>query len=292
MAKKLYWLKLKKDFFNDKEVKKLRRIAGGDLYIIIYLKLLLLSLENEGIIYFDGVEDNFEDEMSLVIDEAYENIKFTVTYLIKRGLMIQLSNDQYEMTEARSMTLSESESAERVRRHRQRLSTNTLQCNDKALQLGYIVQNCNTEIEIDIEKDKESISNDIPKKVCDIDFNSFLVFWNHYADEYQLSKINSLTDSRKRKIRTRMLNDKDFVNNLGKAINAISESKFLLGKNGSRGWKVNFDWLIENDTNYLKVLEGSYSDGKAKESELWDAISEHETKQRAADEYIRKTAAR
>ena len=42
MAKKYYWLKLKKDFFNSKEMKKLRRIAGGDTYTVIYLKMQLV----------------------------------------------------------------------------------------------------------------------------------------------------------------------------------------------------------------------------------------------------------
>ena len=37
-TKKYYWLKLKDDFFNSREIKKLRRIAGGDTYTIIYLK--------------------------------------------------------------------------------------------------------------------------------------------------------------------------------------------------------------------------------------------------------------
>ena len=30
--KKYYWLKLKEDFFRQKEIKKLRKIAGGDTY--------------------------------------------------------------------------------------------------------------------------------------------------------------------------------------------------------------------------------------------------------------------
>ena len=46
-SKKYYWLKLKNDFFTSKEMKKLRKIAGGDTYTIIYLKLQLLSLQNE-----------------------------------------------------------------------------------------------------------------------------------------------------------------------------------------------------------------------------------------------------
>ncbi len=57
--KKFYWLKLHKDFFKSKEMKKLRRVAGGDTYTIIYLKLQLLSLENDGHLYFDGIDDSF-----------------------------------------------------------------------------------------------------------------------------------------------------------------------------------------------------------------------------------------
>ena len=35
MAKKYFWLKLKKVFFRDKAIKKLRSIAGGDTYTIL-----------------------------------------------------------------------------------------------------------------------------------------------------------------------------------------------------------------------------------------------------------------
>ena len=45
-AKKYYWLKLMKDFFTQPKIKKLRKIAGGDTYTIIYLKLQLLSIHS------------------------------------------------------------------------------------------------------------------------------------------------------------------------------------------------------------------------------------------------------
>ena len=48
MAKRYYWLKLKADWFSDKRIKKLRSIAGGDTHTIIYLKMMLLSLKDEG----------------------------------------------------------------------------------------------------------------------------------------------------------------------------------------------------------------------------------------------------
>ena len=43
--KRYYWLKLKDDFFRQPKIKKLRQIAGGDTYTVIYLKLQLLSLQ-------------------------------------------------------------------------------------------------------------------------------------------------------------------------------------------------------------------------------------------------------
>ena len=64
-TKRYYWIKLKQDFFGQKEIKKLRKLPGGDTLTIIFLKLQLLSLNNNGIIYFDGIENSFEKEIAL-----------------------------------------------------------------------------------------------------------------------------------------------------------------------------------------------------------------------------------
>lgn len=86
MKKKYYWLKLKSDFFTSRAMKKLRRIAGGDTYTVIYLKLQLLSLKDEGLLYYEGVEPTFYEEMALALDEDTENIKNTIETLIDIGL--------------------------------------------------------------------------------------------------------------------------------------------------------------------------------------------------------------
>ena len=67
MAKKYYWLKLKNNFFSQPKIKKLRKIAGGDTYTIIYLKMQLYSLEDDGKLYFDGIEEDFVEEMLAAI---------------------------------------------------------------------------------------------------------------------------------------------------------------------------------------------------------------------------------
>ena len=84
MSKRYYWLKLKEDFFEQRVIKKLRKIAGGDTYTIIYLKLQLLAMKNDGKLVFENVEDDFASEMALELDEDVENVKVTLMYLEKK----------------------------------------------------------------------------------------------------------------------------------------------------------------------------------------------------------------
>ena len=48
--KRYYWLKLQDGFFTSKRIKKLRRLAGGDTYTIIYLKMQLLAMKTDGVL--------------------------------------------------------------------------------------------------------------------------------------------------------------------------------------------------------------------------------------------------
>lgn len=120
MSKKYYWLKLKEDFFRDKKIKKLRNIAGGDTYTIIYLKMQLLSLKNEGKLYFENVEDSFIEEVALEIDEKIEDVKVCVLYLIKTGLIEVVDESEYVLKQTQECIGSDSESKDRVREFRKR----------------------------------------------------------------------------------------------------------------------------------------------------------------------------
>ena len=142
--KKYYWLKLKDDFFRDKKMKKLRNIAGGGTYTIIYLKMQLLSLKNSGVLIFENVEDTFEEEIALEIDEKVEDVKVCLLYLEKTGLL-ECKDNEYVLPQTIDCIGSETAVAERVRRSRERKKQiEALHCNSSET-------NCNTEI--DIEKD-------------------------------------------------------------------------------------------------------------------------------------------
>lgn len=149
MGKRYYWLKLPEGFFRQKPIKKLRKIAGGDTYTIIYLKMLLIAMKQDGKIYFEGVEDDFYEELALELDEDSENVKVTVLFLIRQGLMELVDETEYRLTECDKMVGSESASAERVRKHREQKA---LQCNTNVTGVKRIG---NVEIEKEIEKDKD-----------------------------------------------------------------------------------------------------------------------------------------
>lgn len=148
MAKKYYWLRLKEDFFNSKEIKKLRKIAGGDTYTIIYLKLMLLSLRDEGRVFFDLIEDTFAAELALEIDEDAENVRVTLLYLIKVGLMQEVNDNEIYLTQIPELVGSETDKAELMRRRRA-----TLKNGNNVTEALPPVTKCYTEI--DIEKEKE-----------------------------------------------------------------------------------------------------------------------------------------
>ena len=143
--KRYYWLKLMKDFFTNPKIKKLRKLAGGDTFTIIYLKLQLLSLDNEGVLIFQGIENTFEEEMALTIDEDVENVSVTLNYLISQNLMEVLNETEYLLTETQCLIGSESSVTKRVRKHREQ----------KALHCNTSETICNTEIEKELEIDKE-----------------------------------------------------------------------------------------------------------------------------------------
>ena len=140
--KRYFWLKLHKDFFQRKEIKRLRKIAGGDTYTIIYLKMLLRSIMSEGKLYFDGLEENFSSELALDLDESEENVQITVTYLLNSGLLEMRSEDEYYLPDTKNSTGCETAVAARVRRHRDKKKA--LQCNADVTQVKHL---CNGEIE-------------------------------------------------------------------------------------------------------------------------------------------------
>ena len=104
--------------FRQKEIKKLRRIPGGDTYTIIYQKMLLLSLETGGRLYYEGVEEDFASELAIDIDEDVEAVKITIQFLMANNILFQNNVVEFELLTAHEMTGSETDAARRKRKSR------------------------------------------------------------------------------------------------------------------------------------------------------------------------------
>ena len=150
--KRYYWLKLKDDFFDSRKMKKLRKVAGGDTYTIIYLKLQLLSINNEGVIEFEGTDEDIYHQLALDIDEEIDDIKMTLAFCNANDLIEYVDDDVF-LSEVPALIGSETASTRRSRKHRRKQKA--LQSNGQALQCNTNATKCNTEQEQDIEQEQE-----------------------------------------------------------------------------------------------------------------------------------------
>lgn len=250
MAKKYYWLKLKADFFTSRAMKKLRRIAGGDTYTIIYLKLQLLSLKDEGLLYYEGVEPTFYEEMALALDEDAENVKATLIFLESMGLISQNNDHEYILNEVPYLIGSETDKAELMRKKRAQekaLSGNNVTAELPPVTKRYTEKEKEKEKEIEIEIEKRER----------VDYQQIVDMYNDTCVSFP--RLMSLSEARKKAIKARLntYSIEDF-----KRVFELAESSTFLKGGNKRNWSANFDWLVK-DANFAKVLDGNYNDKAA-----------------------------
>lgn len=215
--KRYYWIQLTQDFFKSKEMKLLRKIAGGDTHTIIYLKMMLISLEDGGCIYYDGLADNLAEEIALMIDENVEDIKITLLFLESKGLLTRKNDRDYFLEQVPEMVGSETASARRVRKFRE--NQLALQCNN---------DETNRNGDIDIEKD---IDTEIEK---DVDENPVALI----VEEYQ-SRIAPLDGTQFEIL-------KEFITLDGMEAKVVLKAIGLAADNGKR----NFSYIRAILTNW------------------------------------------
>lgn len=88
-----YWLKLHDNFFDKYEIRKLRKIPGGDTYTIIYLKLLLYTMNTDGKIPFEGLETHIHKEIALKINEDETSVEMALNALKMLKLLEEKEGD-------------------------------------------------------------------------------------------------------------------------------------------------------------------------------------------------------
>ena len=157
--KKYYWMRFQSDFFKSLRIKRLRQLAGGDTYTIIYLKMQLLSLADAGKLYYKHLMSSFAEEIALDIDEQDDDVAITINYLLNSGLMIQ-EGDEYFLPYAADNVGSDSAAALRARRYRANLTDEQKEAERERARIG---------MQKSREKNKENVTNDVTNGVTNVE---------------------------------------------------------------------------------------------------------------------------
>lgn len=183
--RRFYWIKLYTNFFGQREIKSIRRNDNGLLYIVIYLKLLLLSANSDGYLRFESTEDTLIDELSIEIDEDPNDVTNAIKELEDKKLLEISSDDEYFLNHATDMVGSETASAQKMRRLRAERKKETSQ----SLTMLHNVTQSDTEIDKEIEIEKNIKIDDIEQYtskinsliVNQVSSSSIINFIDHYG---------------------------------------------------------------------------------------------------------------
>ena len=227
--------------------------------------MLLLAMQQDNKLYFEGVEDDFAEELALELDEDVENVKVVLIFLQKHGLIEVIEEDEYLLTQCGTMVGSEGASAARMRKLRENKTSLCDTGVTDALQSGDGEKEIEKEIEIDIDK-RERINY---QEIVDLYNNTCVSF----------PRVVSISENRKKVIRARL---KAYcVEDLKKVFEIAEQSDFLKGKN-DRNWTATFDWMLK-DSNLTKILEGNYNNRAGKQQQKPNKNKFHNFEQRTYD---------
>lgn len=158
--KRFYWLKLRDNFFGDLGVIALRRLPNGDTNCVIFLKMLLNSLNTGGEFEYTGILPSIEEEIAARLGEDEAATRDCIAAMLRFGIAERLEDGGILMSGISEMTGSEAQSTRRARNMRMRNrkaaqndasseSKNSEECTNstcEALQFSEDVSQCSTEL--------------------------------------------------------------------------------------------------------------------------------------------------
>ncbi|KXT67905.1 DnaD domain protein [Streptococcus lutetiensis] len=157
-TKVYFWLKVDKKFFENVFIKRLKSMNGGYAMTVIYIRLMLESLESDCILYYDGYLESLVEELAIKLDVSEDDINMTMAYFTKCGLIQIDTEGNAELPQAKAMLESETNWA-KYKREKRKVGQIPTQLDN----VQPMSNSCPTEIEIDIEKEIEHKSNNKSK---------------------------------------------------------------------------------------------------------------------------------
>lgn len=253
------WVKITTDMFDNRKIKHIRKLPEGNNIVLIWVMLLSLAgrcnasgmiFLTENIPYTDKMladELGFDESVIHVALKALE--KFGMISMNENDILTVCNWDEYQNVEGLDKIREQNRLRKQKQRERERLE---LECHVKSRDRHA------TDIEEEIEEDKEYILLDSKESNCRTEARRCVEAWNSLA-EYGIKPVSKIRSDSKR---GEMLNAriKQYgVDDVLRAIEKIKGSSFLQGKTKTGVRWFDFEWFVRPN-NFPKVLEGKYDD--------------------------------
>ena len=158
--RKYYYLKLKESYFDDDSIVLLESMQDGILYSYILLKLYLKSLKHGGRLQLDESIPYTPQMIATITRQQIGTVERAIKIFLQLGLMEQMQDGAFYMTNIELLIGQSSTEGERKRRARQanRIALNpggrmSAHCPD--IRPPEIERELEIELEIEIEKERE-----------------------------------------------------------------------------------------------------------------------------------------
>lgn len=236
------WFKHVSDSLDDPFIFDLISNFGGDGYLVFFGILEILARENDK--DFSKFYQFSVKFLSKKLQLSVKKLKKILFFIEENGRFdIDYNSDKILIKCYKLKDLQDEYSKKKIRKV-------SGQCPEKVL----------LDKDIDKDKDKEvkkelkkTTTNNISGEISEV-----VNFWNSLAEKYGFAKVEKITAKRKTKISARLKDG--IVNDFERIEKAVADSWLI---NGDAGW-FTFDWIIANDNNFTKLIEGNYSDKKNK----------------------------
>lgn len=196
-TKVYFWLKVDKKFFENVFIKRLKNMNGGYAMTVIYIRLMLESLESDCILYYDGFLESLVEELAIKLDVSEDDINMTMAYFTKCGLIQIDTEGNAELLQAKAMLEQETNQAQYMREYRKRQklkNDNSYNVSQLANVVSEPLTTCKTEIDIEKEIEHKSKSKNQNKNNASADFSEIYSYYQQEIGVLSPNQAEQLAD--------------------------------------------------------------------------------------------------
>jgi predicted phage replisome organizer len=254
------WIKITTNMFEDEKIDFIESLPEADAILVIWIKLLTLAGRcNAGGFIFLTEKIPYTPEMlSHTFRRPLNTIKLALKTLSELDMIefddnnfLKISNwEKHQNIEGLEKIREQNRLRKRRQREREKALKEGSHENSHVTSRDSHATDIEEDRELDIEEEKE-----IEDKEPPVPYEEIKELYNSTCKS--LSKVRSVSSTRKRHLKARWQQLDFNIDTFQEAFEKVEASDFCTGKN-DRGWKADFDWLIKNDNNIVKVLEGAY----------------------------------